>query len=256
MRCALTIAGSDSSGGAGIQADIKTFAAFGVYGASAVTAITAQNTRHILSSVPLAPDLVAAQIDAIATDFDLDATKIGMLATASIVDVVASAIERRTLRRVVLDPVFVSSSGHLLLDAPGVERLRTRLLPLAAVITPNADEAAALSGVPVRTVADARIAAHRLIAIGARAVVITGGHLEGGCVDIIFEAGVLTELRGERIAADHTHGTGCTFSSALAARLALGDELVAAARAAKQYVADAIRRAPGLGRGSGPLGHF
>jgi hydroxymethylpyrimidine/phosphomethylpyrimidine kinase len=256
MRCALTIAGSDSSGGAGIQADIKTFAAFGVYGASAVTAITAQNTRHILSSVPLAPDLVAAQIDAVATDFDLDATKIGMLATASIVDVVASAIERRTLRRVVLDPVFVSSSGHLLLDAPGVERLRTRLLPLAAVITPNADEAAALSGVPVRTVADARIAAHRLIAIGARAVVITGGHLEGGCVDIIFEAGVLTELRGERIAADHTHGTGCTFSSALAARLALGDELVAAARAAKQYVADAIRRAPGLGRGSGPLGHF
>jgi hydroxymethylpyrimidine/phosphomethylpyrimidine kinase len=155
-----------------------------------------------------------------------------------------------------LDPVFVSSSGHLLLDAPGVERLRTRLLPLAAVITPNADEAAALSGVPVRTVADARIAAHRLIAIGARAVVITGGHLEGGCVDIIFEAGVLTELRGERIAADQTHGTGCTFSSALAARLALGDELVAAARAAKQYVADAIRRAPGLGRGSGPLGHF
>jgi hydroxymethylpyrimidine/phosphomethylpyrimidine kinase len=256
MRCALTIAGSDSSGGAGIQADIKTFAAFGVYGASAVTAITAQNTRHILSSVPLAPDLVAAQIDAIATDFDLDATKIGMLATASIVDVVASAIKRRTLRRVVLDPVFVSSSGHLLLDAPGVERLRTRLLPLAAVITPNADEAAALSGVPVRTVADARIAAHRLIAIGARAVVITGGHLEGGCVDIIFEAGVLTELRGERIAADQTHGTGCTFSSALAARLALGDELVAAARAAKQYVADAIRRAPGLGRGSGPLGHF
>ena len=256
MRCALTIAGSDSSGGAGIQADIKTFAAFGVYGASAVTAITAQNTQRVLSSVPLAPDLVAAQIDAVATDFDLDATKIGMLATASIVDVVASAIERHTLTRVVLDPVFVSSSGHLLLDTQGVERLRTRLLPLVAVITPNADEAAALSGVPVRTVADARIAAHRLIAIGARAVVITGGHLEGGCVDIILEAGVLTELRGERIAAVHTHGTGCTFSSALAARLAMGDELVAAARAAKQYVADAIHRAPGLGRGSGPLGHF
>jgi hydroxymethylpyrimidine/phosphomethylpyrimidine kinase len=256
MRCALTIAGSDSSGGAGIQADLKTFAAFGVYGVSAVTAITAQNTEGVLSSAAVAPDLVAAQIDAVATDFDLDATKIGMLATGPIVDVVASAIERHTLRRVVLDPVFVSSSGHLLLDAQGADLLRTRLLPLAAVITPNAHEAAALTGLPVRTVADARTAADRLIAIGARAVVITGGHLERDCVDIILEAGVLTELHGERIATDHTHGTGCTFSSAIAARLALGDELVAAVRAAKQYVADAMQRAPGLGRGSGPLGHF
>jgi hydroxymethylpyrimidine/phosphomethylpyrimidine kinase len=256
MQCALTIAGSDSGGGAGIQADLKTFAALGVYGVCAITAITAQNSERVVVSAPLSRDLVTAQIDAVAADFTIEATKIGMLATAPIAEAVVAAIERHRLRHVVLDPVMVSTTGTRLIDEAGMALLRSRLMPLAAVITPNALEAGALTGLAVRTLADARRAAARLVEIGARSVVITGGHLEAGAVDLVYEAGVFTELPGERLESTHTHGTGCTFSSAIAARLALGDALVPAARAAKTYVTGAIRRAPGLGHGRGPLGHF
>jgi hydroxymethylpyrimidine/phosphomethylpyrimidine kinase len=256
VHVALTIAGSDSSGGAGIQADLKTFAAHGVYGLSAVTAVTAQNTEGVQAVAFLSPDVVTAQIAVVAGDFRIEATKIGMLAHAAIVEAVAAAIDRYPLGHVVLDPVLTSTAGRPLLDEPGLAAMRSRLLSRVDVITPNVNEAAALVGFSVRTIVDARRAAEQLAAVGARGIVITGGHLAGPAIDLVYEAGSFTELPGERIDSRHTHGTGCTFSAALAARLASGDALVAAARAAKAYVADSIRRAPGLGRGRGPLGHF
>jgi hydroxymethylpyrimidine/phosphomethylpyrimidine kinase len=256
MRTALTIAGSDSGGGAGIQADLKTFAAFGIFGTTAVTAITAQNTTGIRAVQALPPSIVTAQIDAVLDDIGADAIKIGMLANAQIVEAVADAIARRLLPRVVLDTVMVATGGAPLLSADAVTALRTRLLPLATVITPNAPEAEALTGRTIRTVNDQHDAARALVDLGARAVIVTGGHLAGDAVDVVFDGDEYTELRADRVATRHTHGTGCTFSSAVAARLALGDDLVEAARHAKAYVTGAIRHAPGLGAGPGPVDHF
>jgi hydroxymethylpyrimidine/phosphomethylpyrimidine kinase len=256
MRTCLTIAGSDPSGGAGIQTDLKTFAAHGVYGLSAIAAITAQNTLGVISTFPIAPDLLIAQIDAVVTDLGADATKIGMLATAANVAAVADAVERLGLPNVVLDPVMRSSSGTVLLEPAGVETLRSRLLPRATVITPNLAEAGALADLEVRTLDDAREAARRLADLGARAVVITGGHLGGPPIDLVWVEGRITEISGPRVNTRQTHGTGCTFAAALAASLALGGDLLTAARSAKAYVTRALERAPGLGRGRGPLGHF
>ena len=256
MRTALTIAGSDSSGGAGIQADLKTFAAHGVFGCTAITAITAQNTLGVARAQALDPDLVAAQIDAVASDLPPDATKIGMLATAAIVEVVAAAIGRHRLRNVVLDPVMVAKSGAALLAPDAVEAVRMELLPLADVLTPNAPEASVLVGGPVTTAAEMRDAALRLVDLGARAVVVKGGHLDGPALDVLWDGATLTEISAARIDSRHTHGTGCTLSSAIAARLALGDDFVTAVRGAKAYVTRAIAAAPGLGRGHGPLAHF
>jgi hydroxymethylpyrimidine/phosphomethylpyrimidine kinase len=258
MRTALTIAGSDPSGGAGIQADLKTFAAHGVFGTSAITAITVQNTHGVTRVEPVDPDLVAAQIDAVVSDIGADAVKIGMLANAAIVDVVISAITRHRLVNVVIDPVLVSTSGAPLLDDAGVAALRDRLLPLAMVVTPNVAEAEALTGITIRSLADARQAAARLVAMGARAAIVTGGHLdEGGAesVDVLFDGHEFTQLRAPRVPGAHTHGTGCTFSSAIAAGLARGDTLADAARAAKAYVTRAIQQAPRLGHGRRPLQH-
>ena len=255
MHTALTIAGSDPGGGAGIQADLKTFAAHGVFGLSAITAITVQNSLGVTRVVALSPDLVAAQIDAVVTDFGAGATKIGMLATAAIVHAVADAIVRHKLERVVLDPVMVATHGARLLDEPGIDALRARLLPLCAVVTPNAAEAEVLTGIVVRTTEDQRAAAAAIVGRGARAAVVTGGHLDGPAVDVLFDGRDFLELRAPRVDSAHTHGTGCTFSSALAARLSAGDALHAAAQAAKDYVTRAIERAPHLGHGRGPLGH-
>jgi hydroxymethylpyrimidine/phosphomethylpyrimidine kinase len=265
MRIALTIAGSDSSGGAGIQADLKTFAAFGVYGASAITAITAQSTQGIEATAPLPADLVIAQIEAVAGDFTIQATKIGMLATAAIVEAVAAAIAELDLPLVVLDPVLVSSSGERLLDEDGVRMLGTQLLPRARVITPNIPEAEALSGRRIATLDDAKEAARRIHGMGAAAVIITGGHTDegsglsaqgSGIVDLLFDGEQFHEFRVARVESRHTHGTGCTYASAVAAGLALGHDLLAAALRAQQYVAGAIAHAPGLGHGRGPLNHF
>ena len=256
MRTALTIAGSDSSGGAGIQADLKTFAAHGVFGLSAITAITAQNTLGVLRAEAIAPALVAAQIDAVAADLPIHATKIGMLANAAIIESVAAAIDRHRLPHVVLDPVMIAKSGAALLDPDAVHALRTRLLPLAAVVTPNAPEAAALTGHPVTSLDDLRRAAAVLVERGARAAFVKGGHLGGPAVDVFWDGATLTELTADRIDSRHTHGTGCTLSSAIAAHLALGEDLVSAVRAAKAYVTRAIAEAPGLGHGHGPLQHF
>jgi len=257
MPIALTIAGSDPSGGAGIQADLKTFAAFGVYGASAITAITVQSTRGVESATPLEADLVTAQIEEVAGDLAIDATKIGMLATSAIVEAVAAAIKELELPLVVVDPVLVSTSGTGLLDDDGVRSLCRDLMPLARVVTPNLPEAEALTGIAIRTDADRREAAKAIRSMGAATVIIKGGHFESADIsDLFFDGHEFHEFRASRIDSLHTHGTGCTFASAVAAGLALGHNLADAARRAQQYVGGAIAHAPGLGHGRGPLDHF
>lgn len=256
MRTALTIAGSDPSGGAGIQADLKTFAAHGVYGTTAITALTVQNTLGVTRVSAVDRVLVTAQIDAVVSDLGADATKIGMLANGALVDAVAEAIGRHRLAHVVIDPVFRATSGHALLDDAAIAPLIARLLPLADVVTPNTNEAGILTGEAVTSLDEMRRAAARLVALGARAAIVTGGHLDGPAIDVCFDGRTYTELRAERLGGPHTHGTGCTFSAAIAARLAQGDDLVTAARAAKAYVTRAIAQAPGLGHGRGPLQHF
>jgi hydroxymethylpyrimidine/phosphomethylpyrimidine kinase len=273
MRVALTIAGSDPGGGAGIQADLKTFAALGVYGTSAIAAITVQNTLGVEAVAPLSADLVTSQIEAIAGDLSIDATKTGMLATAAIVEAVAAAIAELDLPLVVVDPVLVSTSGERLLDADGVQAMITELLPRARVVTPNVPEAEALSGRRISSLQDARDAARAIRDMGAAAVIITGGHVSGsgfevpgsgfgveraedGVVDLLFDGHTFHEFRAPRIDSRHTHGTGCTFASAVAAGLALGHNLADAAQRAQRYVAGAIAHAPGLGHGRGPLDHF
>jgi hydroxymethylpyrimidine/phosphomethylpyrimidine kinase len=255
MRTALTIAGSDSGGGAGIQADLKTFFAHGVFGTSAITAVTAQNTRGVTRVLAMPPDLVAAQIDAVVPDLGADATKIGMLATLGIVEIVADALTRHRLPHVVLDTVMVAKGGARLLDTAAVDAIRTLLLPLAEVVTANVPEAEALTGLTITTVEGLTRAADRLVEAGARAVIVKGGHLEGPAVDVLFDGTRHVVLQADRIETRHTHGTGCTFAAAIAARLALGDSLVDAAQAAKRYVTRAIAAAPGLGYGHGPLNH-
>lgn len=256
MVVALTIAGSDSGGGAGIQADLKTFAAYGVFGTSAITAITAQNTTGVSAVEALDPALVRAQIDAVVSDLAPRATKIGMLANARIIHTVADAMTRHHLTSVVLDPVMVAKGGDHLLDPAAVSALRETLLPLADVVTPNIPEAEVLTGLTIQTPDDLRAAARRLVDLGARSVVVKGGHLAGPAVDVWFDGSQCVELTADRIETPHTHGTGCTFSSAVAAGLALGLSLDAAIRRAKIYVNGAIRHAPGLGHGHGPLHHF
>jgi hydroxymethylpyrimidine/phosphomethylpyrimidine kinase len=255
MKTALTIAGSDSGGGAGIQADLKTFTAHGVFGTSAVTAITAQNTLGVTAWQAVPADLVTAQIEAIAGDIGVDGVKTGMLANAAIVEAVAAAIESLDLPRVVVDPVMIAKNGARLIDDEADGTMVAELVPRAYLLTPNAAEAEALAGIPVRTLDDAREAAKRIAALGPRAVIVKGGHLDSAdAIDIFYDGRDLVELRADRIATRHTHGTGCTFSSAIAANLALGLPLGEAVAKAKTYLTEAIRRAPGLGRGHGPLG--
>lgn len=254
MRTALTIAGSDSGGGAGIQADLRTFQAIGVFGTSAITAITAQNTLGVRAVQALDAAIVTAQIDAVAEDFIISAVKIGMLANAHIARAVAAALDRHALQPIVLDPVMIAKGGDALLSPDAVAALRHEWLPRATIVTPNLSEAEALTGRTITTLAAMREAAADLLRAGARAVVIKGGHLDGPAVDLFADATTSEELSAPRLRTAHTHGTGCTFASAIAARLALGDDLLTAVRAAKAYVHRAIELAPGLGHGRGPLG--
>jgi hydroxymethylpyrimidine/phosphomethylpyrimidine kinase len=257
MAVALTIAGSDPSGGAGLQADLKTFAAHGVYGVSTVTAITAQTTRGVLESAPLPADRVSAQIEALAGDFSIAAVKLGLLATDAIVEAVAAAITSLDLPAVVVDPIVIASSGHRLLDADGVLTLRNELLPHAYVVTPNVPEASLLTGMPIRTRDEMKRAAEALHRLGPHAVVIKGGHLaEDEAVDVLFDGRTFHEFAGPRIAGATAHGTGCAFSAALAARLALGEPLVEAVAAAKRYVAGALAHRLTPGKGAALLDHF
>jgi hydroxymethylpyrimidine/phosphomethylpyrimidine kinase len=257
MRTALTIAGSDSGAGAGIQADLKTFAAHGVYGTSAITAVTAQNSLGVTRIEALSADLVSAQIEAVVSDFGAHAAKTGMLANAAIVEAVAAAVLDLEIPLLVVDPVMVAKSGDRLLDDEALGAMKAELVARAFLVTPNIPEAEALSGVGIRTDADRKEAARRIVALGATAVVIKGGHLPTDDItDLLFIDGEFVEFRQPRVPGRHTHGTGCTFSAAITAALARGGDLREAIMAAQQYVAEAIRHAPDVGRGHGPMGHF
>jgi hydroxymethylpyrimidine/phosphomethylpyrimidine kinase len=257
VRCALTIAGSDSGGGAGIQADLKTFAALGVFGTSAITAVTAQNTIGVTAVHVLPADAVTAQIETVAADIRIDATKIGMLASAAIVEAVAATIAELDLPLVVVDPVMLAKSGDRLLDEDAVTAMTRELLPRALVVTPNIPEAEVLSGMTIRSLDDAKRAAEKIHGRTGPAVVVKGGHGSGAdVVDLLFDRGAFHEFRTPRIDTRNTHGTGCTFASAIAAHLALGRPLVDAVSLAQAYVAGAIRHGLSLGRGHGPLDHF
>jgi len=257
MKTALTIAGSDSGGGAGIQADLKTFAAHGVYGTTAITAVTAQNTLGVSGSVALSSDIIIAQIEAVAADIGVDAVKTGMLANAAIVEAVAAAIDAFALPHVVVDPVMFAKSGDRLLDDDAVAAFKVALLRKAFVVTPNAPEAEVLAGMPITSPADAREAARRIHAFGPAVVIVKGGHFAGDeVIDLFYDGREFHEFRGPRIESRQTHGTGCTFSAAITANLALGRSVTEATERAKHYVASAIRHSLAIGRGHGPLDHF
>ena len=256
MLVALTIAGSDSGGGAGIQADLRTFAAHRLHGTSAITAVTAQNSVGVSAWVALEPRMVVAQIEAVATDMRVAATKTGMLANAEIVSAVADAAARLPLGPLVVDPVMVAKSGDRLLDAAAERAYVERLFPRAALVTPNLLEAGALLGRPVRDLAAMRAAARELAATGARAVLVKGGALEGDAVDVLFDGERLVDIPGPRVDTRNVHGTGCTLSAAICARLARGEPLVEAVRGAKAWLVEGLRRSYTVGRGRGPVDHL
>jgi hydroxymethylpyrimidine/phosphomethylpyrimidine kinase len=257
---ALTIAGSDSSGGAGIQADLKTFAALGVYGASVITALTAQNTRGVTGIHDVPGEFIGAQIDAVFSDLAVTAVKIGMLSQVAAIEAVAAALERHRAKNVVLDPVMVATSGDRLLTTDAVKALRMTLIPRAKVVTPNLPEAAALLDLPLAaSEVEMEAQARGLLALGAQSVLIKGGHgTSAESVDLLVDANAVMRLSVKRIATKNTHGTGCTLSSAIAAGLAKGLTLHDASRQAKDYVTAAIGGADalGVGHGHGPLHHF
>jgi hydroxymethylpyrimidine/phosphomethylpyrimidine kinase len=256
IQRALTIAGSDSGGGAGIQADLKTFAAFGVYGMSAITSVTAQNTLTVAGVHDLPPEFVAQQIDLVAQDIGVDAAKTGMLSNAGIVRAVAESVTRNNIQRLVVDPVMVAKSGDALLREDARNALIEAIVPLAYVITPNLPEAAALTGLEVVNRDRMADAAKRIFDMGARHVLVKGGHLEEGeAIDLLFDGSILTWVSAPRIPTSNTHGTGCTYSAAIAACLALGLDVPSAVNQAKRYVTGAIQHALALGSGHGPLDH-
>lgn len=257
MKVALTIAGSDSGGGAGIQTDLHTFAAHGLHGTTAITAVTAQNSTGVRAWAVVEPSLVEAQIDAVASDMRVAAAKTGMLGTASIVEAVVRALRRHRLAHLVVDPVMVARSGDRLVDASAQQAYVDLLLPLASILTPNLLEAEALLGRPVRDLDGMRAAARDLRSMGPGAVLVKGGGLPGGgdAVDVLFDGRETYDLSSPRVDTPHTHGTGCTLSAAVAARLAMGDPLVDAVRHAKAYLTEGLRRAYAVGRGRGCVRH-
>ncbi|OGP57544.1 MAG: bifunctional hydroxymethylpyrimidine kinase/phosphomethylpyrimidine kinase [Deltaproteobacteria bacterium RBG_13_49_15] len=257
MRTALTIAGSDSSGGAGIQADLKTFAAHGVYGMSVITAVTAQNTVKVVGIQEIRDEIVRDQILCLFEDVEIHAVKIGMVSSVSLIKTIAHALRKASLPPVVLDPVMISKSGYRLLKEDAQDALIEYLFPLSEVVTPNLHEAQALVGESLTDIAAMKSAAKRINTFGAKTVVIKGGHLGGGgATDVFFDGTEFFELKGKRIATKNTHGTGCTFSSAIAANLALGKPIIDAVYIAKAYVTGAIEHALPIGKGCGPTHHF
>lgn len=252
----MTIAGSDSGGGAGIQADLKTFAALGVYGTSVLTAVTAQNTLKVEDVLELPTSLVSSQIDAVISDIGADAVKTGMLSNSDIIRMVAEKIQAYGIMKLVVDPVMVAKGGDRLLQEEAVDALRALLIPLALVITPNVPEAEVLLGMKIETLDDTRNAARELVEMGAKAAVVKGGHLEGPPTDILYDGENFRAFTSPRIETTSTHGTGCTFASAIAAGLAKGQSVRESVAQAKKYVTSAIRHAFPMGHGHGPLNHF
>ena len=258
MKQALTIAGSDSGGGAGIQADLKAFHANGVFGMSAITSVTAQNTQEVRAAFDLPVDLIVAQIDAVFDDFDVSAVKTGMLSSEAIVRAVSERLDARKVASLVVDPVMISKSGFALLKPDAVQAVKERLLPLASLVTPNLHEAALLSGIEVETVDQAREAGRRIMDYGPGAVLVKGGHLSDAsrAIDVLLDGETERLFESERFDTPNTHGTGCTYSAAIAARLARGESLEEAVRSAKAYITEAIRHSLDIGHGHGPTHHF
>lgn len=258
MTVALSIAGSDSGGGAGIQADIKSMQANGVFATTAITAITAQNTQAVTQAFDLPLDLIAAQIDAVFDDFEVKATKTGMLSSAGIIELVAAKVDEWKITPLVVDPVMISTSGYSLLQTDAEESLKKLLIPRATLVTPNAHEAAHLTGLTIESVQQAEEAARQIYAMGPAAVLVKGGHLEkeSEAVDVFFDGNTFSYYRAPFIDTPHTHGTGCTYASAIAANLSKGMMLKPAIKKAKQYVTEAIRHGLAIGKGNGPTHHF
>ncbi|OEH86204.1 bifunctional hydroxymethylpyrimidine kinase/phosphomethylpyrimidine kinase [Desulfuribacillus stibiiarsenatis] len=257
MKTGLTIAGSDSSGGAGIQADLKTFSALGVYGMSVITAITAQNTVGVQAVEEVSGNMVGQQIDAIFQDIPADAVKIGMVSSANIIQVIADKVKQYNMKHVVLDTVMISKSGCHLLKPEAIEALKKYLIPSAYIVTPNIFEAEVLTEMKIRTIEDMQSAARKIYEMGVPYVVVKGGHLEQqDCVDILYDGSDFRYYSTNRIDTKNTHGTGCTFSAAIASHLALGKSVEDSIDAAKQYITKAIEKSLSLGNGVGPTHHF
>jgi len=253
---AMTIAGSDSGAGAGIQADLKTFAALGVYGTSVLTAITAQNTRAVLAIAEVPEEVIALQLDGVMEDIGTDAIKTGMLSSATIIETISERLEAWGIPNLVVDPVMVAKSGDALLQATAIRALATKLLPLCLIVTPNIPEAEVLSKREIRSDVDAREAARAISALGPRYVVIKGGHRGGEPVDVVFDGIAFVEFSTERVDTENTHGTGCTFSAAIAAYLARGFSPLDAIGSAKEYLTGALKASYRIGDGHSPVNHF
>ncbi|WP_010096585.1 bifunctional hydroxymethylpyrimidine kinase/phosphomethylpyrimidine kinase [Ornithinibacillus scapharcae] len=256
MKTALTIAGSDSGGGAGIQADLKSFAANGVFGMSVITAVTAQNTMEVRSVQDMELPIIKDQIEAVFDDIPVDAVKIGMLSSPYTVEVVGQALRKYQPPYIVLDPVMVSKGGHHLLRPEAIDSLKKTMLPLATIVTPNIPEAEVLTGIDIRTEEDMVEASEQVLNLGAKSVLLKGGHLEGEPNDLFYDGKTMHWIKGERIYTNNTHGTGCTLSSAIAANLAKGYSLLDAVQRAKQFITIAIQHSLSLGNGHGPTNHF
>lgn len=256
MKTALTIAGSDSGGGAGIQADIKTFSALGIYGTSVITAVTAQNTLGVTAVQDITPDIVQKQLDAVLSDIGADAIKIGMVSNSACIYVIADALKWYKCSNIVVDPVLLSTTGFSLIKDGALAVLLEKLVPLASVLTPNLPEAEKMTGMSINSIDEMKRASEKLFKMGARAVLVKGGHLEGPATDIYYDGGGYLLLEAERIDTTNTHGTGCTLSSAVAAYLAKGLDSADAVRRAKEYVTMALKYAYKVGHGNGPTHHF
>ena len=257
MKNVLAIAGSDSSGGAGIQADLKTFSAHGVYGMTVITAVTAQNTAKVIDVQDITPEMIGKQIDAIFEDINVDAVKIGMVSKIESIKVIAEMLRKYNPQNIVLDPVMISKSGYALLEHEAVKTLIAELLPLSTVVTPNAPETEKISGIKIKSVEDMKMAARIIHEMGAEYVLVKGGHIEGShSTDILFDGKSFNVYEAEHIKTKNTHGTGCTLSSAIASNLALGMDIASAVDNAKKYITSAIMHSLAIGKGNGPTHHF
>jgi hydroxymethylpyrimidine/phosphomethylpyrimidine kinase len=256
IKKALTIAGSDSSGGAGVQADLKTFAALGVYGTSVITAVTAQNTVGVQGVYDLPSEFIALQLDSILADIGADAVKTGVLPNSQIIEVVCEKIKAYHLSKLVVDPVMISTSGHRFISAEAVRILIEKLIPFAYLVTPNLNEAEMIAEIKIETTRDMELAAQKIRDKGAANVVVKGGHLSGDAIDVLFDGRTFFYYGSERLQTKNTHGTGCTFSAAITAELAKGNDLQSAVKIAKDYITNAIRYSYDIGSGRGPVNHF
>lgn len=256
MKKVLTIAGSDSSGGAGIQADLKTFSAHGVFGMSVIAAVTAQNTKEVIDVQNISPDIIGKQIDAIFDDIEVDAVKIGMISEIEGIKVVSDRLRKYKPQNVVLDPVMVSKSGYSLMNPNSVETLIKELIPIVSVVTPNIPEAEIIANIKIQTVEDMEKSAKIIYNMGPKNVLIKGGHLTGDATDVLYDGKHFVYLKNERINTKNTHGTGCTLSSSIASNLALGMNIKEAVENAKKYITTAIEHSLPIGHGSGPTNHF